>query len=417
MFKQFSGARRLFLRQCFRVVYTAARSVRYLVGHVGNHQRIGITGSAGKTTTARLLAAVLEKQGATLYQNQPVNGPPAVAKTLLKLRPRHRFCVQELAIPGPGAMGTHVKTFRPHIGVVTVIEWDHYGEFRGLDNTAAEKGKLIEGLPVGGVAVLNADDHRVLAMRDRTAADVITFGLASNADVRGRVLERNWPDRFTIEITYGSESALFKTRLVGKQWAVPVLAAAAATIALKIPLATAAAAIEHVEPMEARMSPVETTDGPTFIRDDEKAPDWTVGPSLEVLRHAQARRKIAVIGTISDYPGDSTRRYKRAARLALEVAEIVFFVGKVSHVLTKWNRSNGDGRVVLFERVFDLDRHLHEILGQGDLVLLKGSGGADHLGRLALSWSGEIECWLPSCGRLNHCDVCPERLTPHIPAT
>jgi UDP-N-acetylmuramyl pentapeptide synthase len=402
MLEKFSNVKQLILRRRFGALHKAARSVRYLVSHVGNHQRIGIAGSAGKTTTARLLAAVVETQGATLYQNQPVNGPPAVAKTLLKLRPRHRFCVQELAIPGPGAMGTHVKTFRPHIGVVTLIKWDHYGEFRGLYNTAAEKGKLIEGLPAGGVAVLNADDHRVLAMRDRTAADVITFGLASNADVRGRVLERNWPDRFTIEIACGSQSALFKTRLVGKHWAVPVLAAAA---------------IEHVEPMETRMSPVETTDGPTFIRDDEKAPFWTVGPSLEVLRHAQARRKIAVIGTISDYSGDSTRRYKKAARLALEVAEQVYFVGRQAHILTKWNRSHGDGRVMLFEKVFELDRHLHEKLEPGDLVLLKGSGTSDHLGRLALSWSGGIECWLPSCRRQHHCDVCPERLTPHIPAT
>ena len=142
-----------------------------------------------------------------------------------------------------------------------------------------------------------------------------------------------------------------------------------------------------------------------------------MGPSLEVLRHAQARRKIAVIGTVSDYPGDSTRRYKKAARLALEVADQVYFVGRQAHILTKWNRLNGDDRLMLFEKVFELDRHLHENLEQGDLVLLKGSGGADHLGRLALSWSGGIECWLTSCGRLNHCDVCPERLAPHIPAT
>ena len=90
------------------------------------------------------------------------------------------------------------------------------------------------------------------------------------------------------------------TRFCGVHWTHACLAAIATGVGLGIPLADAAAALADVEPWSGRLEPVEAG-GVTFLRDEYKASLWSIGPSLELLRSARAPRKIAVIGTISDY--------------------------------------------------------------------------------------------------------------------
>jgi len=221
--------------------------------------------------------------------------------------------------------------FRPHIGVVTHIDQDHYTRFRSKAATAAEKGKLVESLPADGRAVLNVDDPYVLAMRDRTRAQIITYGLSAEAMVRGEEVSSAWPDRLSLTVVYGSEKIPIRTRLLGEHWAYSMLAAVATGIARGVPLAECARAVERVEPVEGRMSPHQTPDGITFVRDDRKAPLWTIPASLRFMQMARAQRRVVIIGTISDYPGGADRTFPRVARRALEAAEHVIFVGHYAH--------------------------------------------------------------------------------------
>jgi UDP-N-acetylmuramoyl-tripeptide--D-alanyl-D-alanine ligase len=106
-----------------------------------------------------------------------------------------------------------------------------------------------------------------------------------------------------------------------------------------------------------------------------KAPFWTLEAAFDFLADARAPRKIAVIGTISDYGGASSPKYVRAARRALEVADELIFVGRNAQSALK-----ADAEAVhAFRTASEATDYLRSSLQDGDLVLLKGSGATDGL--------------------------------------
>ncbi len=136
--------------------------------------------------------------------------------------------------------------------------------------------------------MLNADDPRVLEMRNRCVGRVITYGLSPAAMMRASA----WPQRLSFTALYEGQTIDVATQLCGTHWVPNVLAALVVGTVLGIPLTTAAAAIARVPPVDGRMCPVTTPEGITFIRDDQKAPLWTIPASLEFLRQATAKRKV-----------------------------------------------------------------------------------------------------------------------------
>src|SRR5262249_29169931 len=137
------------------------------------------------------------------------------------------------------------------------------------------------------------------------------------------------------------------------------------------------------------------------VRDDKKASVWSFDPVLEFLDEAKAARKVLVVGTLSDYPGSTTRAYTLLARRALEVADEVAFVGPQAE------RGRTLDGVLRFATVRDAAAHYGESLREGDLVVLKGSNRSDHLSRIALAREREVRCWRESCGKVRFCEGCP----------
>jgi UDP-N-acetylmuramoyl-tripeptide--D-alanyl-D-alanine ligase len=164
-----------------------------------------------------------------------------------------------------------------------------------------------------------------------------------------------------------------------------VLAALAVGIALGVPLATAARAVQTVPPFPRRMEVVQHPDGVTFIRDDFKAPLWSIPAALQFMREARARRKVVVIGSISDLPGPSetlkVRLYADVARQALAVADHVIFVGPQARKVLRARRQPGDAALQAFYSVEAAGDYLRTLLQPGDLVLLKDSDN-ERLGQI-----------------------------------
>jgi len=382
-----------------------ARCYRTALGVAGDVCFIGITGSCGKTTTTELVAAILSRRGRT-GKGSHRNTMRCFPRSILALTPRHRFSVHEVAGHEVGVMEPAVRLIKPRIGVVTYVAQDHYGAFRTLEATAAEKGKLVEGLPVDGVAVLNADDPLVAAMAERTKARVMTYGLSSEATVRGRNVACSWPSAMSLDISYEGHDVHLQTQLLGTHWAHVVLAAVSTALAAGVSLDQAVEAVEAFEPVPHRMSPHTTPDGITFVSDVWKAPFWTAAASLDFLRTARARRKLAVIGTLSDTPKSFRHRHRAAIEEGIDTVHRMFFVGPHAQSALQVCPSEVRDRVLCFDSVYQLDRHLHEYLEPGDLVLLKGSAKSDHLSRLILSWTDDIACWREGCRRIRFCATC-----------
>ena len=138
----------------------------------------GITGSSGKTTTKDLAAQLIERLGPTIAPAGSFNNEFGHPLTVLRADFSTRYLVLELSARGPGHIAYLCGIAPPRYGAVLNVGHAHAGEFGGLDQVARAKGELVEALPADGVAILNADDPRVLAMAARTAARVVTFGVA-----------------------------------------------------------------------------------------------------------------------------------------------------------------------------------------------------------------------------------------------
>ena len=181
------------------------------------------------------------------------------------------------------------------------------------------------------------------------------------------------------------------------------------------------------------MSPVVHPDGVTFIRDDWKAPLDSVDDALTFMKAATAPRKIAVLGTISDYPGRSRRAYSHVAWDYLRALQAVIFVGDRAADLWGEHRvadltdqvqlrrnivgaldddavvgveADACGEMFVFRDVRAATAFTRDFLIAGDLVLVKASGPADHLERVILDRQEPATCWEAHCGRLYPCDVC-----------
>lgn len=394
-----------------RMLYRRARRHRARLDGV---TFVGITGSCGKTTTKELVAAVLERRGPVVRTPGTHNAAQWVPLTLLEARPHHAFCVQELGASGPGSLDDPVALVRPKVAVITNIGDDHRSAFRTIEATVAEKRKLVEAVPADGIAVLNADDPRVLAMAAACRGRVVTYGLSGGARIRAERIESAWPEHLSFVVRHGEQSLPVLTLLNGSHWVHAILAAIATGLALDIPLAETVAAVGTVQPWEARLSELQVG-GVTFLRDDGKAPLWTVDAALDVLRRARAPRRVAVLGTLSDYHGRASSVYAGVARRALDAADEVIFVGPQARRAEGARSHPRAAALRCFESVEAAAGHLARTLGAGDLVLLKGSNRADHLVRLALARGGRVGCWRMDCRRLKYCDTCLLRRIPALP--
>ncbi len=367
---------------------------------------IGVTGSCGKTTTKDLVDAALSQQLRGSKSQDSNNQLYAVARTVLSLRNDSDYCVQELGANSPGSFDPLLRLLRPSIGIITNIGSDHYKSFRTTDATAREKGKLIAALPATGTAVLNADDPTVLALAPSCKGNVITFGKARDAHMRAEAVSSIWPQRLSFDVKYRGQTHAVRTRLCGEHWVSSVLAALATAMTAGVPLDVAIGGVAAVDPWPGRMAPVETADGVTFIRDDWKASFWSVPAALDFLGSAGASRRIAIIGTLSDYGGTSYKKYRSVAKHALEVADHVVFVGSHSNSALRLAERQGRDRLRVFGNIGAANHFIQSFLRPGDLVLIKGSN-SDHLARIALARQRTVKCWRSSCPRRQLlCDRC-----------
>ena len=397
-----------------RLKFELAKKYRYVLGAFGKVCFIGVTGSCGKSTTTELIAAILAKEG-RVRKGSHENTIPYLVKTILSVSPRHRFCVNEISGHLPGVIEKSAKLLKPQIGVLTHVGQDHYSSYRNLESTAAEKGKLVEALPVNGAAVLNADDPYVYEMRKRTRAQVITYGLSSDATVRGEGVSCAWPRPMSLDVCYAEKRLHVQTRLLGEHWAYAVLAALSTGIAAGVSLERAVQAVETFDPVPYRMSPHHTPDGVTFVSDNWKAPLWSIPACLDFMRTAKAERKVIVMGSISDTPRSFCDRYRAVVRQTPDAVDKIVFVGEHARSALRARPRPEDDRVMAFDTLYQLNSFLSNYLKAGDLVLLKGTEYVDHLQRIVLARTNGMACWREKCGKCRFCSDCRFQHSSSVP--
>ncbi|MEV0993821.1 UDP-N-acetylmuramoyl-tripeptide--D-alanyl-D-alanine ligase [Nonomuraea sp. NPDC050202] len=292
----------------------AAAQVRTL----SNVTVIGVTGSAGKTSTKDLLARLTARVGATIAPQGSFNNELGHPLTVLRADLDTRFMVLELAARNIGHIKELTRIAPPQIGVVLNVGTAHLGVFGGKEAIAKAKGELVESLPRSGVAVLNADDPLVRGMATRTEARVTYFGRGESASIRaeGVVVDARGRASFTLRTPSGA--ARVSLQLYGEHAVENALAAAAAGYELGLPVATIAEELSEATARSRwRMEVTDRGDGVTVVNDAYNAnPDSMKAAfsAFEVL--GKGRRRFAVIAALRELGEDGPALNAELGRLA-----------------------------------------------------------------------------------------------------
>jgi UDP-N-acetylmuramoyl-tripeptide--D-alanyl-D-alanine ligase len=357
----------------------------------------GITGSSGKTSTKDLTAQVVERAGETVAPEGSLNNELGVPLTVLRAAAGTRFLILEMAARGVGHIGALCDIAPPRIGAVLNVGRAHTGEFGSVENIAKAKGELVEALPpaaAGGVAILNADDRRVLAMAGRTGARVVTFSAAPSvrghcpaADVKAAEIALDDLGRASFRLVMPGGMAPVRLRLHGAHHVPNALAAAAiaAEAGMDVPAiadALSSAAARSGKRMDVR----ERADGVLVINDAYNANPDSMRAGIEALAHISSasfrdssRRGIAVLGHMAELGDTEAASHAEVGRLAAGagVAALIA-VGDAAGPLLDGARSQPgwDGEAIAARDIAAALAILSNLLRPGDVVLVKASKSA-----------------------------------------
>jgi UDP-N-acetylmuramoyl-tripeptide--D-alanyl-D-alanine ligase len=333
---------------------------------------IGITGSAGKTTTKEVIARLLAVQMPVGKTEGNLNNQIGEPLSILRLPNEAQAAVIEIGMNHAGEIRRLAAIAQPTVGVVTNVGFAHAEFFRSADEVALAKRELIEALPSDGAAVLNADDARVARFADGFPGRVVTFGLAAGADVRAEAVECG-PEgvRFRVDGTP------FESSLVGRHAVMNILAGLAVARVFSIAPARLTDAVRALEPVHMRGERF-LHGGATILNDCYNSNPEAVRAMLDVLRAMPARRRIAVLGEMLELGEWSETSHRGvgsyAAQCGIEV--LVGIRGAARQMIDEAVRSGlSASAAVFFDDPDSAGEFLRGVVQPGDAVLFKGSRG------------------------------------------
>jgi UDP-N-acetylmuramoyl-tripeptide--D-alanyl-D-alanine ligase len=334
---------------------------------------VGVTGSAGKTTTKDAIAGLLNVQIRTGRTIGNYNNHFGVPLSILRLPDDCRAAVIEMGMNHAGEIRELARIAQPQIGVVTNTGWAHAEFFdNGIEGVAMAKRELIEGLPASGIAVLNADDERVREFSKVHPGRTVLFGFAEDAEVRAEDF-RMCPGGAHFRCL----GVDFESPLAGRHGVSNVLAAIAVARELGIPPDRLRDAVKTLAVGKMRGERFERG-GITVINDCYNANPEAMRSMLELLRGTPARRRIAVLGEMLELGREAGTLHRDIGRFAAEqgINALLGVRGAARFMVDGAIEAGLSGSAASF---FDTPEAAGDFLKTyvraGDAILFKGSRG------------------------------------------
>jgi UDP-N-acetylmuramoyl-tripeptide--D-alanyl-D-alanine ligase len=352
---------------------------------------IGITGSSGKTSTKEAIAALLARLGPTHKTPASFNTETGLPLTVLGLEPEHRYAVLEMGAQWVGEISMLCRIAPPRIGVVTAVGPAHLQYFGSIEAVERGKSELVQALPEDGLAVLNADDARVRRMAGKTAARVVTFGRARDADVRAQRLSGDPLLGLRFTLAYGGARERVQLRIPGSYAVYTALAAAAVALDCGLPLAAVVDALSELRAPRRRGEIKPGVNGSTVVDDSYNANRQSVQGALALLgaaRIAPGGRRWAVLGDMFELGAHSAAEHAQVGATAAATTDELVAVGADARHVAR--AAAAAGLAATHIHLYDANPEdaaalaaardaaamlLRERLRPGDLVLVKGSLG------------------------------------------
>ena len=329
---------------------------------------IGVTGSAGKTSTKDAIAQLLSSELAVGKTMGNYNNHIGVPLSILRLPQNCRVGVLEIGMNHSGEIKELCRIARPDIGVVTNVGAAHIEFFDSIEGIAAAKRELIEALPPSGTAVLNADDERVARFAESHPGRSITYGFSDGAGIHAQLIDQNH---------FRCEGVEFETKLSGRHSISNVLAAIATAAIFGIAAKHLVEPVRALTPGHMRGERIEYN-GITILNDSYNSNPAAVRAMLDVLTDLPARRRIAVLGEMLEL-GNTTEPLHRdigtyVAERGIDV--LITIRGAARFMADQALKAGMSGSAAYF---FDTPEaaglFLKQFTTAGDALLFKGSRG------------------------------------------
>ncbi len=333
-------------------------------------QIVAITGSAGKTSTKDITAALLATRFRVGKTAGNLNNHLGVPLSLLRLPDDAEVGVLEMGMNHAGEIRELCRIAEPQIGVITNVGYAHVEAFRSIDEVAAAKRELIECLPSDGVAVLNADDQRVREFRASHSGRSILYGFAEDANVRAIQLESG-PGG----VAFTVHGIRFQTSLTGRHSVSNILAGLAVAHLYGIGFETLVPVVESLQPTRMRGERA-VRRGMTILNDSYNSNPEAARSMLDVLRAEHGERRIAVLGEMLELGHMAEQLHRELGSYAARVGvDVLVGVGGASRFMVEQAMRSGlsSRTAFFFDDPLSAGTFLRDFVKSGDVILFKGS--------------------------------------------
>jgi UDP-N-acetylmuramoyl-tripeptide--D-alanyl-D-alanine ligase len=346
---------------------------------------VGITGSAGKTTAKELTAHLLSKTGKRVLKseknyNNGLGLPLSVLRLVSEGRSPEQFdvAVLEMGMSSP----THeiqrlCQITPPDIAVELMVAPVHLEYLGSIENIAAAKAELVEGLKPGGIAVLNADDDLVIQMREKHVGRTITFGVDRPADVSARDIDTSHLGLIKFRLTTPLGEAPATLHMSGRHNLMNALAATAVATCFDVAPDAIAAALNTAQPPKMRGEVFDFAPGFTVVDDSYNSNPRSLINMVRTITEAAgtARRTLVIAGEMLELGPDEVALHREAGREIGNLhADVVWGIRGLAAELVAGAKESGI-ETRFFESSDEAATAVVDELREGDLVLVKGSRG------------------------------------------
>lgn len=335
---------------------------------------VGVTGSAGKTTTKEAIAHVLSSRYRVLKSEGNFNNHFGLPLMLLKLEPEHDMAVIEMGMSHAGEISALAKIAQPEIGVVTVVAPVHLEYFDSLASIARAKYELIESLPAGGIAVLNADDEYVSQFGRDFNGKVVMYGTRANADIRAEQMQSRGAEGSEFDVVVNGVRERAALPLVGTHNISNALAAVAVGFERGITLAEAVASLATMRAADKRGQVVQLGNI-RVINDCYNSNPKALEAMVDALAAMPAKRRIVVAGEMLELGPAGEKMHQAAGQhIAEKKIDVLIGVRGLAQPMVEAAKTKGM-QAEFVATPEEAGEWLARQSREGDVVLLKASRG------------------------------------------
>jgi UDP-N-acetylmuramoyl-tripeptide--D-alanyl-D-alanine ligase len=338
---------------------------------------VGITGSAGKTTTKEMAAAILGRKRPILKNQGNLNNLIGLPLTLLLLEQGHRYVVLEMGMNRPGEIARLTDIADPDVGLITNIARAHLEGVGSLEGVARAKVELLERMSPEAVAILNGDDPVLMKAASAFQRRVITFGRDPQNDVRAEQVRSLGREGITFHIRDDNGSFPVRLKVMGFQNVFNALAAAAIALCLGISVDDVAEGLKTFTGMRGRFMITSLPGGIILVDDTYNSNPFSLKAAMDSMKALAGRGRVIVgLGEMFELGAETVKGHLEAGAMVAELKAHYFVaLGEHAGIMIRGAVEKGfpEERAVVARDLREMEERIREATNQGDFIFLKGS--------------------------------------------